>query len=236
MKKYIMIAGLLLGLACFAQTATTPGTPSPHDPNYQGNTVPNASTQQYPPDQQSPDDRSGDHNRDQDRDRTSSDQQQYPDTPSTPDARDNRHDRDSQTTDQDHHDQSGDMDRDRNSGRDRQPQSDQTSRQDDHDHHDMGDRNDRAYGDADHDRDRDGAGSGYGQGSYREQIRSALQQANLSDVQVSDAGSRIQLTGTVPTGRDRRNALKIAQSYAHGREVVDNIQVSGRGHDRDDQR
>jgi hypothetical protein len=30
--------------------------------------------------------------------------------------------------------------------------------------------------------------------------------------------------------------LKIAQSYAHGREVVDNIQVSGRGHDRDDQR
>jgi len=142
MKKYIMIAGLLLGLACFAQTATTPGTPSPHDPNYQGNTVPNASTQQYPPDQQSPDDRSGDHNRDQDRDRTSSDQQQYPDTPSTPDARDNRHDRDSQTRDQDHHDQPGDMDRDRNSERDRQPQSDQTSRQDDHDHHDMGDRND----------------------------------------------------------------------------------------------
>jgi hypothetical protein len=39
----------------------------------------------------------------------------------------------------------------------------------------------------------------------------------------------IELTGDVATGRDRLNAGRIAQSYAHGKKVVNHIVVKGSG-------
>jgi hypothetical protein len=217
MRKFIVGTALsfcLTALAAFAQTATTPGAPSPRDPNYQGNTVPDTSAPpQYPPDE-----------RTTDRDHSSGDQQQYPDTQSAPDARSDRDRDNSQTQDEDHHDRSNqDIDRDRDSQRDRTPQSDQP-------YSHQGDR-DRSDSPNDYDHDR------YQSSDYRDQIQSALQQSNLSNVQVRDNGSNIELTGSVPSSHDRSEAMKIAQSYAHGRQVVDRIQVggdrNGYDHDRD---
>jgi osmotically-inducible protein OsmY len=136
MKKYIIIAGLLLGISgisAFAQS-TTPGVPEPSSPNP-------PSPQATAPDQQSGTDR--------DHDRSSSDQQQYPDTKD--------------------------------------------------------------------------------KGSARDQIQAALQQrSKLAGVNVDEAESRIVLSGSVGSDDDRREAERIAQSYAHGREVVNHIQVNGK--------
>jgi hypothetical protein len=239
MRKYFITAGLLLALSgagAVAQTSSTPGVPVPNDPH----TTPNP--QATAPDQVSPDDTTNS-DQDRDHDRTSSDQQQYPDTPRDQDR----------TSTRDRQNQPDDIDRDqnRNSDRDRDNQTDQnyphaSSREKQHPQasdndreyereREQGERHDRmndnaAYGDQDHDRV-----SGNG---YRDQIQSAMQQSSLNGVSVNDTGSRIELSGTVPTDRDRREALRIAQSYAHGRQVVDNIQVSGNGygHDRVDQR
>lgn len=222
MKKYVITAGLLFalsGMGAWAQSSsTTPGVPPPNDPG----TYPNP--QASAPDQISPDQQT-----DTDHDRTSSDQQEYPDAPR--DRRDNGQ----YSTDQDHQNQSDDMHRDRDQNRDRDhtyqndqnyPQAgDQSNRPYDNDRHDRVNDN-NAYGE--HDRDRV---SGNG---YRDQIQSALQQANLNDVSVNDAGSRIELNGTVATDRDRRQAERIAQSYAHGHQVIDNIQVGGNGYERRD--
>jgi hypothetical protein len=207
MHKYLLIAGLSLalsGASAVAQTATTPGTPSPNDPTYQSAPAPD--NQQYPTDRDS-----------------STDQ--------------HRRDREQGTyrTDQDRHDQSsGDMRRDRDSQRDDLPQSDrdypQVQQQTDRDRQDRNDndhseRSDRSYGD----RDRQGTSE-----DYRNQIQSALSQANLNNVMVNDTGSRIELNGTVEGGRERRQAVNIAQQYANGRRVVDHIKVRGEGHDQDD--
>ena len=175
MKEYMLTAGLLLGLSSLAafgqQTATTPGTPSPHDPNYQSNTIPDASSRPQSTD----------------RDRGTGDQ--YPDA-----------------------------------GRDQRDQ-------------DQNDRSQDGYNRGDRTQSNSGYGNGYGESGYRDEIQSVLQQqSNLAGVQVSEAGTRIELTGSVPTGRDRRQALRIAQDYAHGREVVDRIQVAGNGRDRDHDR
>ncbi|MGZ4815005.1 MAG: hypothetical protein ACXVZV_06340 [Terriglobales bacterium] len=201
MKNYLITAGLLFalsGVGALAQnSSTTPGVPAPNDPH----TYPNP--QATAPDQTSPDQQT---DADRDQDRSNSDQQQYPDTPS---ARDHINDNGQSTSDREK--QSGDMDHDRQSDRDRTPQDNnrypqagdrenQYPQAGDRDRDSMkGDRHDRAndstdYGD--HDRDRV---SGNG---YRDQIQSALQQANLNDVSVNDSGSRIELNGTVPTARD----------------------------------
>jgi len=220
---------MLGGTGAFAQSrSTTPGVPTPSEPN----TYPNP--QATAPDQTSPDQQ---RDADRDSDRSNSDQQQYPDTPS---ARDRINDNGQSTSDSDRQNQSGEMDRNRPSDRDRTsqdnngyPQSDERNRnsQDQYNNQypragDQRDRSDNSYGG--HDRDRVSGNNG-----YTDQIQSALQQANLTGVSVNDTGSRIELSGTVPSGRDRRQALKIAQLYAHGRQVVDHIQVSGNGHDHD---
>jgi len=136
MKRYIILAGLLLGLSgigAVAQTSTTPGVPEPSTPN-------TPSPQASAPDQQSSPDR--------DHDRSSSDQQQYPDAKA--------------------------------------------------------------------------------QAKDRDQIQTALQQrSNLAGVNVDEVESRLVLSGSVASEQDRREAEGIAQSYAHGRQVVNHIQISG---------
>ena len=50
-----------------------------------------------------------------------------------------------------------------------------------------------------------------------------------SNVMVNVTDSTIELTGSVPTGKERQTAKRIAQSYAQNRKVVDRITVTGRG-------
>lgn len=70
------------------------------------------------------------------------------------------------------------------------------------------------------------------QGKDRDQIQAALQQrSNLAGVNVDEVESRIVLSGSVASEQDRREAESIAQSYAHGREVVNHIQISGSNHE-----
>lgn len=47
-------------------------------------------------------------------------------------------------------------------------------------------------------------------------------------LQVAVIPEGLELTGSVVTGRERQAAVRIAQSYAHGRKVVDHIVVNGR--------
>ena len=61
------------------------------------------------------------------------------------------------------------------------------------------------------------------------QILNAFQQQGLSGVMVNVTDSAIELTGTVPSSRDRTTAKRIAQSYAGNRKVTDNLTVSGGG-------
>ena len=244
MKKYLLIAGLTLGLSgigAMAQTSTTPGVPTPNDQNY-----PNAQST----DNQSTSDR--------DQSRTYSDQQdqqQYPEAS-------RHHDRDGNDTynsqNGQYSDQNSQSDRSYQSsqgwGHDRDQQnntydhdrvnSDQNSEQGDQgwrrqDRNDQTWQNNNQYpqaGDRDHDR----ADQGYvGGDADRGQmaggdLQSALQQSNLGNVSVRSNQSRIMLDGRVNSEREHREALRIAQSYANGRRVVDRLTVSDQGIDRDD--
>lgn len=63
------------------------------------------------------------------------------------------------------------------------------------------------------------------------QIKQALgkvPELSNDSLQVSLIPEGLELTGSVETGRERQAAIRIAQSYAHGRKVVDHIVVSGR--------
>jgi hypothetical protein len=72
--------------------------------------------------------------------------------------------------------------------------------------------------------------SGAASSDPQSQIQSALQQQpNLSGVQVSVNQSEIELTGTVPTGKDKKDAEKLAKSSANGMKVVNHIKVAGKG-------
>jgi hypothetical protein len=65
---------------------------------------------------------------------------------------------------------------------------------------------------------------------YQSQLEHALQQQpNLSGVQATYTNSTVELTGTVPTGKDKHQARMIAQDFANGRKIVDHIRVIGRG-------
>jgi hypothetical protein len=61
------------------------------------------------------------------------------------------------------------------------------------------------------------------------QIQSALQQQGLANVNVNVSDQSIDLSGTVETGKDKQTAKRIANSYANGRKVKDNLTVSGKG-------
>jgi hypothetical protein len=60
-------------------------------------------------------------------------------------------------------------------------------------------------------------------------IQTALQQQGLSGVMVNVTDTSIELSGTVPSSKDRTTAKRIVQSYAGNRKVTDNLTVSGSG-------
>ena len=57
-------------------------------------------------------------------------------------------------------------------------------------------------------------------------IQSALQQSNLSGVSVNASGDSVELTGTVNSAKERKEAMRIAKENANGKKIVDHIQVS----------
>jgi BON domain len=50
-----------------------------------------------------------------------------------------------------------------------------------------------------------------------------------SSIQVQVTDTAVQLSGTVPTGKEKTTAKRIAQSYAGNRKVVEKLTVNGRG-------
>ncbi len=50
-----------------------------------------------------------------------------------------------------------------------------------------------------------------------------------SNIQVQVTDTEVQLHGSVPTGKDKTTAKRIAQSYAGNRKVVEKLAVTGRG-------
>ncbi len=50
-----------------------------------------------------------------------------------------------------------------------------------------------------------------------------------SNVIVNVTDDKIELTGKVPTGKERQTAKRMAESFAGNRQVVDNLTVTGRG-------
>jgi len=230
MKRQILTAALLLfglsGLGAMAQnSSTTPGIPSPNDPNT------------YPNPQATAPDQPGQQDQDRDPAQTSTDQQQYPDSPHR--DRDRGNNKDVYSPDDAQQNSASDMDRDRDHDRDRNSQDsnqypqagdrDRTPQSSDQDRYNRDRNYNRTDNTYDHDRDRVSGGNG-----YANDIQSALQQRDdLRGVTVSDSGSHIELSGTVPTGHARRQAERVAQSFAHGRQVVNNIQVSGNRNDYD---
>ncbi len=70
------------------------------------------------------------------------------------------------------------------------------------------------------------------------QIQTALQNDTTlsgSDIQVSAKGNDIVLNGTVPTGKEKETARRIAESFATDRKVVDHLKVTGKGNQQNTQ-
>jgi osmotically-inducible protein OsmY len=65
--------------------------------------------------------------------------------------------------------------------------------------------------------------------TLRSQIETEFQKQNLSGVVINVTADTIELTGTVPTGKDKQTAKRIASSFAGNRRVVDRLTVTGRG-------
>jgi hypothetical protein len=64
------------------------------------------------------------------------------------------------------------------------------------------------------------------------QIENALRndaQVGSSNLNVNVTDNTIELSGNVPTGRERTAAYRIAQSFAFNRRVQDRMTVTGRG-------
>jgi osmotically-inducible protein OsmY len=67
-------------------------------------------------------------------------------------------------------------------------------------------------------------------------LQTKIQSAIKSDSTLSDAnvnvnvsGNTVELTGTAPNAKARKEAKRIAKENANGMKVVDHIQVSGQG-------
>jgi hypothetical protein len=72
-------------------------------------------------------------------------------------------------------------------------------------------------------------------GDAKTQIESAFQQQpGLSNVQANVSADSIELTGTVETGKDKKEAKKIAKEHANGLKVVDHLKVTGKGEAKQD--
>jgi len=65
--------------------------------------------------------------------------------------------------------------------------------------------------------------------TLRSQIETEFQKQNLSGVTINVTDDTIELTGTVPTGKEKQTAKRIASSFAGNRRVVDRLTVTGLG-------
>jgi osmotically-inducible protein OsmY len=54
-------------------------------------------------------------------------------------------------------------------------------------------------------------------------------------VNVTITSDKIVLSGSVPTGKDRQTAKRIAESYAGSRQVEDNLTVTGMGEQKQEE-
>jgi BON domain len=66
--------------------------------------------------------------------------------------------------------------------------------------------------------------------SLQQQLKQAYESEpslNGSSIDVAVTDSQVELTGTVPTNKDKINADRIAKSYAGSRKVVDKVSVAG---------
>lgn len=66
----------------------------------------------------------------------------------------------------------------------------------------------------------------------QQQIQQALQQEpslSSDSIQVNVTSDKVELTGTVANGKDRKTAKRIAQSFAGNKQVVDHLTVQGKG-------
>jgi len=61
---------------------------------------------------------------------------------------------------------------------------------------------------------------------------SKVPELSNDSLRVVAAVDSLELSGTVATGKQRQAALRIAQSYARGKKVVDHIVISGRSSPR----
>jgi type IV secretory pathway VirB10-like protein len=210
MKKQLLIAGLLCGLAGVPASAQL--TPSPNDPHQQPGAATPGTPPTFPTDrQETSKDRQNRTDSDADSQQTDRDRQDQTDR-----DRQTQTDRDRQNTDQDRDMQQTDRDR-------QNPQ--RTDRDYDRDRNNGSTGTSASQENRDHDPDRDH------RSDYQSQFQNALQQQpNLSGVLVNYTDSSVELTGSVPTGKDKHQARMMAQNYANGRKVVDHINVTGRGH------
>jgi osmotically-inducible protein OsmY len=79
-------------------------------------------------------------------------------------------------------------------------------------------------------------GQTVGGSDLQSQIQTALKNESTlanSTINVNVSDTQIELTGTVPTGKEKQTAKRIAQSYAGDRKVVDHITVTGKGNASD---
>lgn len=74
-----------------------------------------------------------------------------------------------------------------------------------------------------------GATSAQNATDLKAQIENSLQKEQLTGVVVDVTDEKVELTGTVPNGKDKQTAKRIAQSYAGNRKLVDHIKVTGQG-------
>lgn len=210
MKKLLLIAGLTYGLA--GLTASAQMAPSPTDPHQQPGVTTPGTPPTFPTDRQETDkDRQNRTDTDADRQQTDKDRQDQTDRDRLPQS-----DSDQQNTDRNEPAQRTDRD-DQNT----QPKTDR-----DYDR----DRNNSSVGsnagqERDHDKDRDHPSD------YQSQLQNALQQQpNLAGVQANFTDTTVELTGTVPTAKEKHEARMLAENYANGRKVVDHITVAEKNH------
>jgi BON domain len=70
------------------------------------------------------------------------------------------------------------------------------------------------------------SGSSAAGGDAQGQIQAALQQKGLSNVQANVSADSIELTGTVNSADEKKEAKKIAKQYAGGKKVKDSLTVA----------
>ena len=69
--------------------------------------------------------------------------------------------------------------------------------------------------------------TGAAAGDLQSRIQRSLKRENLSNIIVNVSGNNIEISGTVPTSKEKGMAKRIAQSFAGNMKVVDRITVSG---------